>query len=231
MFRNDRTGTVVSLSADGVRYHESGQLAGEELADERAWEARFERTGETIAGTPIAPTGAARRRRVELSREEWTAVFGPGVRHLRVHVPGDGPMTFEACGEAFRRAMAFFPRYFPDKPFEAFLCTSWLLDAQLQELLSPDSNMVRFQRELYLFPIFGYDPEDRRLAERVLGEVPDDPRAVSPETSLEAAVLERLEAGEPLHSRAGGGFLLPADLDWGEQVYLDQPLPWADDGP
>lgn len=229
-FRNDRTGDVVALSADGVRYHRSGQLAPREPATEdEVWVAELERSADRIRGYPIDPAGAALDEPITLARDAWTELFGPDVSHLRVHIPDDGPMTFAACGRSFERARTFFPEHVPEHPVDAFVCTSWLLDTQLQELLSLPSNMVQFQRELYLFPTFRYEQSDRRLARRILDEVPADPDPQAGETRLETAILERLAADDPLHTRAGGGFLLPSDLDWGEQVYRRQDRPWEQD--
>ena len=61
----------------------------------------------------------------------------------------------EACRRSLEEALRFFPACFPEVPFVAFSCTSWLLDAQLERLLPPSSNLVRFQQEVYLFPIRG----------------------------------------------------------------------------
>ena len=83
--------------------------------------------------------------------------------------------------------------------------------------------MVRFQKEVYLFP--------RRLDEngilrRAFGALPADPARAPHDTTLRRALLERLCSGRPLTPRAGACFLLPDDLDWGAQVYRTQKFPW-----
>lgn len=74
---------------------------------------------------------------------------------LGVHIPADGgAMSPRACAESIAWAREFFPKHFPDRfpgP-PVFVCSSWLLDPRLGELLRPDSNIVAFQRLFALTP-------------------------------------------------------------------------------
>jgi hypothetical protein len=149
---------------------------------------------------------------------------------LQLHIPDGSPMAFDACGESFRQALAFFPRHFPEHRFRAFACSSWLLDAQLQDLLPSASNLVRFQREVYLLPAPG---DGRSTLERVFGRVPERFDQAPQQTTLQRALVAHLAAGR--HLRNGRCFLLRDDVRWGSQVYLRQARPWqtgraAEDG-
>ncbi len=123
-------------------------------------------------------------------------------------------MDFDACGESFRLAADFFPRYFPDRPFKGFCCCSWLLNTQFQDMLPPASNIVRFQGEFYLFPIHS---GGRSGFERIFGRDFQDLSEAPRDTTLRRAVLDHLQAGDYL--RNGGALLFAEDLDWGKQVY------------
>ena len=101
--------------------------------------------------------------------------------------------------------------------------TRSLRESQLQELLPPTSNLVRFQKEVYLLP---YLTDDLSLFHAIFGGVPEDSTKAPRETTLQRALLDRLDAGEHLHASAGACFLLPEDFDWGGQVYLRQAFPW-----
>nr|WP_246001771.1 hypothetical protein [Allorhizocola rhizosphaerae] len=64
-----------------------------------------------------------------------------------MHIPECcGPLPPAACDVAFARAAEFFPRHFPDEPYEVAVCMSWLLDPALADHLPAESNIVRFQR-------------------------------------------------------------------------------------
>ncbi len=215
-FRNRVTRKVWVLAGEGIRYRGDGQLdgTGGEFDTETGWTSRFLMGHNRVTGTPIHPTGIALRDEISLPLDTWELILTPGDPILEIHIPAGSRMDFDACGESFRMAVDFFPRYFPDRPFKGFCCGSWILNTQLQDMLPPDSNLVRFQRELYLFPtlsggrsgipnIFGSDIQD-------LSKAPRD-------TTLRRAVLDHLQAGGYL--RGGGALMFPEDLDWGTQVY------------
>jgi hypothetical protein len=216
VFRHRATQRVIALSEDGVRYRADGEIDGAGgVHDERGgWTAQLRQTDGAIAGSPVLPTGRARRQALRLPAAEWEPVLVPGDPVLHIHIPAGSPMDFARCGQSLRAALAFFPRHFPDRPFTGFACSSWLLDPRFETLLPPSSNIVRFQREVYLLPSRA---DGRNTLARVFGAVPDDLTTAPRDTALRRAILNHLLAGG--HLSAGRCFLLPEDLRWGEQVY------------
>src|SRR5262249_30698373 len=146
--------------------------------------------------------------------------LAPGDPVLHIHIPAGSPMDPAACGESFAAASTFFGRHFPERPFVAFTCSSWLLDPTLQALLPAASNIARFQREVYLLP--GRAAGKSTLV-RVFGDVPPDLTHAPRDTTLRRAILDHLLAGG--HLSGGRCVLFPADLSWGRQVYLRQAWP------
>jgi hypothetical protein len=211
------TGEVLAVAEDGLRFRADGQMdgAGNVRDPAGAWESSLEITEAGIRGNPISPAGHAVDSEVFLPAGEWKPVLQQGDPMLEMHIPKNGPMTFEDSGDSLRRALEFFPRYFPDRPFVGFCCTSWTLDTQLCDLLPPESNLVRFMREYYCYPIL---TSGTQTFERVFGGVPEDVRDLPRDTTLRRALVGHLLAGG--HTRSGGVFLLTEDLDWGTQPYL-----------
>lgn len=222
VFRNDDTGQVVALSEPGVRFRSDGQVLRAGDDDVGSWEAVQTSDEHAITGNPILPVGRALAEPVTLPRERWRAVFGPGTPVLHLHIPGGEPMHYDRCGEAFERALEFFPRHFPDYRFQAFTCGSWILDTALQQIMPATSNLVRFQREVYLFPI---GMADDALARNIFDDRPIDLATAPRDTSMRRAYLDAMATGGLAHG-GGGCFLLPEDVRWGEQVYLRQRCPW-----
>ncbi|MFW6156570.1 MAG: hypothetical protein ACOC7J_04565, partial [Armatimonadota bacterium] len=222
VFRHGETGQVLALSEAGVRFRADGQRLREGDDPEGSWEAQLAITDEAAQGNPIDPRGYALTEQIRLPLAEWEQVLAPGDPVLHLHIPGGEPMSYDRCGEAFEQALEFFPRHFPDYQFNAFMCGSWLLNTALQKLAKPSSNIVRFQREVYLFPI---GLSDDSLASALFGglrrKLPEDLSEYPRETSLQRAYLDAVEAGE-YEAGGGGCFLLPEDVDWGSQVYLTQ---------
>jgi len=165
----------------------------------------------------IAPTGRIAEHQVDVTPAAWEQVLAPGDPVVHLHIPAGSPMDFDACGESLRAALRFFPRHFPEQPFAAFACSSWLLDPVLAELLPAGSNIVRFQREVYLLPS---SSNGRSTMERVFGSVPssrDEVERLPRDTTLRRAIVDHLLAGGQVGS--GRCILFPQDLNWGAQVY------------
>ena len=225
--RHRETRAVLALAEAGCRFRADGQLAPTKDEPDH-WHATLEVTDTRITGCPILPQGLAIRTPVTLSSSEWELAASPTDRALAVHIPGNGPggerMDVDACGDSFRRALEFFPRHYSDFGLVGFCCESWLLDSWLEQALPPTSNIVRFQREVYLFP----GELDRQEVVRTAfgGQVPADLSQASRETSLQRAILTVLEKGEEVPLAAGGCFLLSEDVArWGTQFYRTQALP------
>src|SRR5262249_15556855 len=116
---------------------------------------------------------------------------------------------------SLEEASRFFAACLPAHQFVAFSCGSWLLDAQLDGLLPPSTNLVRFLRQLYLLPVAW---DSRSTLKAIFGTVPPDLRQAPRDTSLRRAVLDHLLEGGQL--RGGSGFLLREDLPrWGTDTY------------
>lgn len=121
---------------------------------------------------------------------------------ISTHIPRTGPLTPEAVDASFAEATAFFADRFPDFPASTFWCSSWLLDPQLTEVLPAESNMARFQRRWLLEGDPVESDKDAvffTFARR--GDV--DLTALPRETTLQRAIIDRLQAGGHWYSCRG----------------------------
>jgi hypothetical protein len=225
-YRHQTAGTVLALSEDGVRYHADGRPVGTGGIKVPAgtWIAQCTDDGQEVRGYPILPAGTVVQREVRLSRQEWQPILKPGDPILDIHIPRGGPLDLDRCIDSLQEALAFFPRHFPDSPFVAFSCWSWILDPQLQAMLLDTSNLVRFQREFYVLPV--PSEEDENL-DFLFGLAPFNLQSAPRDTALRRAVLDHLLTGRHLYD--GGGVLFPQDLQRGRQIYLRQQLQYVTD--
>jgi hypothetical protein len=132
----------------------------------------------------------------------------PGDPVLAVHIPADGKLDHEQCRASYLAALEFFPAYFPEIPFDAFTCHSWLLDPELRKILPESSNIVRFQRDFHIYSI---QDDDRQMFERVFGNKPADLSQAPRDSSLRRAILDHLQAGNSMHK--GMGFILRQEIE------------------
>lgn len=221
-FRHRATGEVIALSDAGVRYNAQGYRDAEPAAD--AWEATLAWSETHVTGFPISPWGHAVFQPVALPLDLWEHVLGrrhedsPRDRLIEVHIPGGRGMTIELVNSAMAQALEFFPRHVPESPFMGFSCGSWILNPEFERMLGPGSNMVKFERELYLFP---YPSHGRAGLREAFGTEEPDPATAPRVSRLQRALLEELAAGRP--TRPGAMFLLTEEFArFGTQPYRSQ---------
>lgn len=148
--------------------------------------------------------------RLVFERARVGPVIGPGRpddNAIGVHIPPTGPLSPEACDDAFAGAKAFFEQHFPNENPELARCRSWLLDPTLAEYLGPNSNIVKFGRRFHLVEHDAEPQSGDRAIVRWVFEVPDpaDYAALTGTTTLERAVLRHLRSGG--HWREQWGWL------------------------
>lgn len=195
------------LAGEGMRFRADGQFDGTDgIHDETgAWIATYERmVSGDVRGYPMSRNGAAERQPVCLKEQEWESRLARSDAILGVHIPAIGPMKYDACLASFREAKQFFATYFPQRIFRAFTCESWLLDPQLAKYLPPESNIVQFQSLFQFYPLPGAN--SKRFYQWVFGSSDIDPLAVTPQTSLQQALVDHVRQGG--HWRTAGGVIL-----------------------
>ena len=220
VYRHRHTGKVVAFAAAGGRFNRGGFVDGVDGEfDPVAWTADFTVTPDHITGHVITPTGHAEREITSLPAADYLCVFRDGDLTLDTHIPEGDALTLDDCRESMTRALAFFRHYRPEEKIRGFSCLSWMLDPQYEFLLKPNSRILAFMRQYYLFPIAGGGAD---ALWRIFGEdgLRDGIAGAPRHTSMQRKVAEFIERGGKL--RSGGGFLLPEELPrYGEAPYRD----------
>ena len=111
---------------------------------------------------------------------------------LDIHIPADGPLTPAACDESLAAARPFFTRHF-GRTYSSAVCRSWLLDDQLASYLSPDSNILQFQRRFQ--PTGQVEDGDHDIIEFVFRRHPADLSELPQRTALQRAIVTHLRSG------------------------------------
>jgi len=137
------------------------------------------------------------------------AVGDDGTPHLGVHVPETGGLLLpKAYDESLHRVRPFFDRHFPEHGARVAMGTSWMLDPQLDEYLTEESNIIQLKR---FWKLIDSEPDpgdastdgDSSILEFVFrynGQPLDE---LPQRSSLEKAVVAHLKAGRHWHVRTG----------------------------
>jgi hypothetical protein len=198
-YRNRKTNLKICFAPDSILHNEKGYIVGSaaETSDvKNAWTSSFYEENGHIFGNPVSPYGFALKKQIRISLKEWEPALRPNDWTIDLHIPPGGGMTPEACFESFQTAFDFFNTRFPEKKSSAIVCASWIFNTQFETYL-PDSNMVRFMRELYLFPVQSSGNDGMFFVfYRDFKNLSEAPR----ETRLQKAMLDILESGRKLRS-------------------------------
>ena len=244
IFRNKNEKNIIALTKDEEEYRGDGQVNGtngiyDSVKNFKGSSQICDNNGEPyVMGTLISPYGYAINRVVRLDMDLWQEILPQGSLVLELHIQQEEKFDLESCRISLERIKDFANSHYKmlaktagideesgnlDKttnPFVAFVCTSWLLDAQIGKIMPSSSNLVQFLREFYLLP---YKSSDDATMERVFDSSPSNfnlnkPKASQTKTSLQRAIIEFMRNGGRM--RSNKGFILLEDLnEYGSERY------------
>lgn len=194
-----------AVLADNVTVHASGYLLGTAgyTDSEGSFLAQIQETDTAFVGHPAEGARVASHT-VSLPKDQWQLRLCPDDLLVRIHIPRNGDFDRQTILDSYRQAKEVFQTSYPDMPFQAFFCSSWLMSPDLRSILKPTSNILGFQDTFthipfsstgslvfsFLFPGCANDPAS-------YSQLPED-------TSLQRAVKQRYLAGD--YIRDGAGF-------------------------
>ncbi|HEY8945682.1 MAG TPA: acyltransferase domain-containing protein [Polyangiaceae bacterium] len=212
-YRHDPTGHVVLLANPGARFSDDGHRVGE-----LTWTASLEEGTNHVVGHPVHPRGVVLSRPIRLELPAWRAALTESHVVLDLHIPPEGALSLPLLRDSMEQAASFFDAFHPVPRFAAYTCESWLFSDQLENFLGAGSNIVRWQKQGYLFPSA---LAERWFFEFTFGAASIDPATAPTDTRLRRGVVELLRRGE--RPRSGGYLLFREDLSrFGARPYGDE---------
>ena len=94
--------------------------------------------------------------------------IAPGDPCINLHIPASGALDIAQCLDSLREMVEFSHKFNSDFNFKAIVCYSWLLDPQLQKMLPPDSNIIKFQSLGHIYPLPEHN-QDEEVCWRLWG--------------------------------------------------------------
>lgn len=149
VFRN--TEGEIKILAEDIALHKDGfALGSAHYEDEEgSWTAFVEETEDAWIGYPYMDNGYVAKDKIVLQKSAWQKVLEKGDPAIRLHIPPLGKMTPEMIDKTIEAAKEFAKKHFPEFEYKAFVCHSWLMDTQLDTLLNPESNIVKFSQRFH----------------------------------------------------------------------------------
>ena len=119
---------------------------------------------------------------------------------ISLHIPSDADFSPSAVDKSLEEADKFFERYYPKLSGAKYICHSWLLDKQLQDMLKSDSNIVSFQNR---FEIVDEGEADTEFIEWLYNTKSTDFSTLPENSYLQCNVKEHLLSGGVIRNSYG----------------------------
>lgn len=98
--------------------------------------------------------------------DDQKAKLPVGTPVLNVHIQTGADLAVERVADSLQMAKNFFAKVFPETPFRAMVCYSWLLHSGLKDLLPPNSRILLFAEN---FEVVSETGDNQQAVERIFG--------------------------------------------------------------
>lgn len=214
-FYNAKEKSCLLLCGEGMELRANGDMQGvcNKAKTTDGFVTEYRETEDYFIGNPITPLGKGLNKQVKLKRKEWQKVLDQGDTLLEIHIPRNTPFDMGSLQATYKQAKEFYAANFPEIKVQGMMCHTWFFTPQLREMLPPTSNILKFQKQFYLYPTAG---SERFLWNFVFNEV-TELKDAKPDTSLRKQVLRYLKEGKELFDM--NGIFLDVCGDFGTVSY------------
>lgn len=153
VYKNTK-GECITL-ADGLDVHSSGHILGTLFFEDEknSWHASVTKEEGYICGYTFGEDALVKKELIRLPEDEWTLALSKDDPVIILHIPAQGKFTPEIVDESLKDIKKFIKEYFPDYKYKALATSSWFFDPQNEQLLPPESNILKFARRFNRFTV------------------------------------------------------------------------------
>lgn len=201
-FENDN-GKIVLL-AHNCQLHRDGFALGATGFEDAtgAWIADIEETPDVWCGYPYDDRGYVLKEKISLDKRIWRKILSKGDPVVALHIPAGGKFDPQTIDQTLDEIRLFLRTYYPEYPYQAIACNSWMMNPKIIDLLGENSNISCFCRR--------FIPATRKLPGRDVfdfvfaqgkGEI--DLQKLPEDTSLRKKLKQYYLNGGVLHEMTG----------------------------
>ena len=122
---------------------------------------------------------------------------------IEIHIPSGTKLDVRQNLLSFKEALDFFEKYYPELEFSQFLCKSWLLSKEIEEVMGKKTNISRFGDMFERFSI--NDTTGDSVYRFVYKMVPPYPPVdeLPEDTTLQKKLKEYIKSGKMMYAYGG----------------------------
>ena len=201
IFLRNKSGEIIPMVYKG-RYHESGSVLGSAGCEDEtgAFDADFTETDDAFIGR-LVHNCRVDKELTTLKKSEWECILREGDRVCNLHIPRSANISPDYVIESMREGLELTKRFYPEFNIKYIVCSSWLLEPKLVEILGEGAKVSSFVNRFLKFPILSYGTS-------CLGYVypgyQSGPVESFPEnTTLQRGIKKLMQEGGYIHGASG----------------------------
>lgn len=206
----DKNGQYIAL-AQNCKIHPSGNMLGcrgcEESPD--AWEPAITERDSYWEGYAYNSKGLVEKTLVRLEKADWALMIQGGDPCISLHIPARTKLERTLISQDIQQIHQFLAKHFPDYPYKAIFCSSWILNPALCDMLPESSNLSHFCRRFLPMTQVSAGNDVFHFVFRKNREEAD-PAALPEDTSLQRALKQYYLEGNILYEMCGAMLYDPA---------------------
>lgn len=201
LLKNKASGEYAILMARG-RFTKDGLVLGSAGAvdEDGAFDAEFAETAQTFFGHR-AKNGHVQSTFEAFEKTEWEAVLRHGDGVLNLHIPRNTNLDPSYVSESLKEGLALARKHYPELSLKCIVCTSWLMDPVLADILGPDAKLSAFGRRFMRHPVM--DVTGTGCLGFVWPGEACPAAALSEKTTLQRGIKGLMLAGDYIRTTAG----------------------------
>lgn len=150
IFRSNDNEMII-LAGSGEKIRKDGQIDGVNGISDYAFTTTYKETNKSYIGYYITKDGIITNNKIKLDKNKWNEYIKEGDYILEMHVGNH--YKYEDNIIAFKKAVKFAKKYYPEYQFKAIYGYSWLFSPQIPKLIdNENSNILRMFKSGYIVP-------------------------------------------------------------------------------
>lgn len=85
-------------------------------------------------------------------KSEWECVLRPGDDTVGLHIPRKTNLDHEYVGESLKEGLELTKKYYPEFSPKYIICSSWLMEPAIVDILGPDAKLSKFTSRFLKYP-------------------------------------------------------------------------------
>lgn len=152
LFREKNTGEYLMLMTEGTM-HRSGRTLGDAgfTDEEGSFVCEYTETEDEITGNPVI-NSVVSSEKITFKKADYVEVLNNDDEVIGLHIPRNVDFSPEAIEASLRGAVEIIRKQFPEWNPKMYVCSSWLLDPGLEDLLGSESRIVKFGKMFARYP-------------------------------------------------------------------------------